>query len=153
MVQSPITRLTPLNLVQQIGKSNVAASEDVEMEDAGAAKTAAVAPPMLLSREHRHPCLRHALRSELDAPAGHQMFTHQKHDRSHQSGWCTSQFFLTHTKRRCCRWHWQRSRDLHRPQLNAARETRQHPFKKCPIIPQINHFLLLSHPPFPLYSS
>ena len=83
MVQSPsITRLTPLNLVQQIDKSNVAASEDVEdMEDVREFKGTLAQPrqlqprpPTLLSREHRYRCLRHALQSERDAPARHQMF-------------------------------------------------------------------------------
>ena len=72
----------PLNLVQQIDKSNVAASEDVEdMEDVHEfRKTLAQprqlqpCPPTLLSREHRRRCLRHALRRELDTPARHQMF-------------------------------------------------------------------------------
>ena len=44
-------------------------------KDAGAAKTALQPhPPTLLSREHRHRCLRHALLSKLDASAWHQMF-------------------------------------------------------------------------------
>ena len=70
MVQSPsTTRQTPLNLVQQIGRSNVAASVVVEdMEDMRELKRSPAQPrklqlhpPTPLLREHRRRCPRHAL--------------------------------------------------------------------------------------------
>ena len=82
-----------LNLVQQIGKSNIAASEDVEdIEDMRESRRTLaqprqlqLRPPTLLSREHSRRCLRHAERSELDI-LDIKCFTHCKHDSSHQSG-------------------------------------------------------------------